>query len=138
MENHQSCSILSYSRGTASDNFHLTTTQKNMLLFSPGKSRLLTNLLYHILGVNNHFYLSIKFYLLQLRNTSPTFCSLYAFSEKLPHVLTSQPHFSNDSLLCFILITVCFLTYLVIFTPGKTLLIFQLSLTCPFYVYDQS
>ena len=46
--------------------------------------------------------------------------------------------FSNDYLLCFLLITVSFLTYLVILTPDKALLIFQLSLIYLFHVYNQS
>ena len=45
--------------------------------------------------------------------------------------------FSNNNLLCFLLIMVSFLTYLIIFTPDKTLLIFWLSLTYLFYVYNQ-
>ena len=63
-------------------------------------------------------------------------------------MLTSQPHFETCKqkltsfqacyLLCFLLIMVSFLTYLIIFTPDKTLLIFQLSLTYPSHVYDQS
>ena len=148
MENHPSCSIMSYPWGTTSDNFHLTTSHKDTSLFSPGGSWLLTNLLYHILGVNNHSYISIKFNLLQLRNThiSDILLLCICFSEKLPHALTSQLHFEtckwklflNGYLLSFLLITVSFLTYLIMFTPDKTLLIFQLSLTYPFHVYDQS
>ena len=46
--------------------------------------------------------------------------------------------FLNGYLLCFLLITVSFLTYFVILTPDKTLLIFPLSLTYLFHVYNQS
>ena len=46
--------------------------------------------------------------------------------------------FLNNNLLYFLPIMVSFLTYLIIFTPDKALLIFQLSLTYPFHVYDQS
>ena len=46
--------------------------------------------------------------------------------------------FSNEYLLCFLLITVSFLTYLIIFTSDKILLILWLSLTYPFHVYNQS
>ena len=45
---------------------------------------------------------------------------------------------SNEYLLCFQPIAVSFLTYLVIFTPDKILLILWLSLTYPFYAYNQS
>ena len=45
--------------------------------------------------------------------------------------------FLNDDLLYFLPITVSFLTYLVIFTPDKTLLIFQLSLTYLFHVSNK-
>ena len=44
----------------------------------------------------------------------------------------------NDYLLYFLPTTLSFLTYPVIFAPDKALLIFQLSLTYPFHVYDQS
>ena len=53
--------------------------------------------------------------------------------------MQAKTHVSlNDYLLYFLPITVSFLTYLIIFTPDKTLLIFWLSLTYLFYVYDQS
>ena len=149
MKNHWSCSIMSYQRGTTSNNFHLTTTYKSMSLFSPGKSWLLINLLYHVLGTNNHFPLSIKFDLLQLRNThiSDMLHFVHTFLETSPCAdvtaslwdMWAKTHiFLNDNLLYFLPITVSFLTYLVIFTPDKTLLIFWLSLTYPFHVYDQS
>ena len=67
---------------------------KYALLFSPGKSQQLTNLLYHVLRVNNHFCLAIKINLLQLKNTHisnilPKACIFLG----LHHVLTSLPHF---------------------------------------------
>ena len=43
---------------------------------------------------------------------------------------------TNEYSTHFLLITVSFLTYLVIFTPDKMLLIFQLSLMFPFHIYD--
>ena len=52
--------------------------------------------------------------------------------------MQAKTHISlNDYLLYFLPIPVSFHTYLVIFTPDKTLLIFLLSLTHPFHVYDQ-
>ena len=42
---------------------------------------------------------------------------------------------TNEYLAHFLLITVSFLTYLVIFTPDKMLLIFMLSWTSLFHVY---
>ena len=48
-------------------------------------------------------------------------------------MLAKTQVFLNGYLLCFLLITVSFLTYLIIFTPDKTLLIFQLSLTYPIH-----
>ena len=46
--------------------------------------------------------------------------------------------FTTNHPLCFLLITVSFLTYLVILTTDKTLLTLWLSLTYLFHVYDQS
>ena len=46
--------------------------------------------------------------------------------------------FKQLHLLYFLPIIVSFLTYLVIFAPDKTLLIFWLSLTYLFHVYDKS
>ena len=121
---------------------------QNTLLSSPGKSWLLINLLYHVLGTNNHLHLSIKFDLLRLRNThiSNMFLFTCTFLGNFPmlwcHSLTlrhAKTHvFLNDNLLYFLPIAVSFLTYLIIFTPDKTLLIFWLSLTYPFHVYNQS
>ena len=46
--------------------------------------------------------------------------------------------FTTNHPLCFLLIMVSFLTYLVILMADKTLLTFWLSLTYLFYVYNQS
>ena len=62
-------------------NFRQFPSYNNMSHFSPGKSWLLINLLYHVLGVNSCFFLSIKFNLLQLKiltiQTSCFFCALF-------------------------------------------------------------
>ena len=150
MKNHRSCSMMSYPWGSASDNFHLATIHKDTSLFSPGESWLLINLLYHVLGANNHFHLSIKINLLQQKNThiSDILCFACAFlgdsptcwchSLILSYVSKNSHLFELLHLLYFLPITVSFLTYLVIFTPDKTLLIFRLSLTDLFHVYNQS
>ena len=68
-KDHPLCWTMSYPQGTTLDNFHLTTIHKNMSLSSLDESWLLTNLLYHVLEVNNHFHSTIKINLLQLKNT---------------------------------------------------------------------
>ena len=63
-------------------------------LSTPGKSLSLANLLYHILGVDNHFCLAIKINLLQLKNTHiSNIVSKACIFLGLPHALMSHPHF---------------------------------------------
>ena len=146
MESHWTHSTMSYPRGTTLDNFHITI-HKNTSLLSLGKSWLLTNLVYHVLEVNNRFHSTIKINSLQLKNThiSDILSKVCIFLGTPPCTditasfwgMWPKTHISqNKHTLYFLPITVSFLTYLVIFTHDKTLLIFQLSLTYPFHLCD--
>ena len=97
MKNHLSCSAVSHPRGMTTDNFPSHSYTQYMSLFSPGRSWLLTNLLYYILEVDNHFWPSIKIKFTAVKKYSHLWhVGLYMhFPEKLLYVLTSQPHFET-------------------------------------------
>ena len=149
MEDHPLCSTMSYPWGTTSGNFHLPTIHKNTLLFSLDKSLSLTNLLYHVLGVNNHFCLAIKINLLQLKKYSHlwqlrSLCALFWGTPPCADVIASfwdmwvkLTAYQADYTGVFLPILVRSHAYLFIFIHGKILLIFLLPLAYPHYVHRQ-
>ena len=116
----------------------------------PDESWLLAKLLYHTLEVNNCFNLSLKIWFITAKVYSylQHLCQMHGlFWETTPHAnvtaslwdMPLKTHISTNQYLAhFLLITVSFLTYLIIFAPDKMLLIFQLSLKCLFHIYDWS
>ena len=117
------------------------------ITFSLDESLSLTNLLYHVLGVNNHFCLAIKINLLQLKKYSHlwhlgSLCALFWGTPPCTDVIASfwdmwvkLTAYQSDYTGVFLPILIRFHAYLFIFIHGKTLLIFLLSLTYPHYVH---
>ena len=112
----------------------------NATLSDSDKSWPSKQLVYHTLRASNRSELSLKIQFIKHRSThiSDIFMFERAFLGNFPmhwcHSLTlrttTRTHiYSNEYLQCFLLIVVSFLTYLIISTPDKTLLIFQSMLT---------
>ena len=79
---------LGHPQGTTLHIFHFITIHRNASLFSQDRSWQLTSLLYHVLRVDYHFHLPIKFNLLQLKYSHLQHSGVYVC-------------FSGDSPMCW-------------------------------------